>query len=323
MNRILKALQIEVKEFCHNNLHRDYIKESFSEAGFKNIDDYERFTKRGLVEEYYSSVNWHNKDTINKFYQAIRNILIKTPWLSEASRKYLINTCQELGFNIEDFNSFYLNSDFFAYQFPSGLPFGKIKPNFAVKAEKGSQSLKFEWQHGIGILTNSIYPNLTFQKLTEIFKCTPETDIALRRALKHMNQTECEDIFFINYARKFNMASQNIPVLIPQAWIQWHSLIKKQLYSGATLHANDIYRVDFVAFWDNKRYAIQIDDINHYAIKKNNLWIADENSYSKTLKNDRILVNEGWKLFKVSNWEIKNIELLEDSLNDLKNFLDF
>lgn len=67
------------------------------------------------------------------------------------------------------------------------------------------------------------------------------------------------------------MADTNVPVLIPQAWIQWHSLTKKYLSSNTSLHPEDIYRVDFVAFWNNKRFAIQVDDISHYAVKRDNI----------------------------------------------------
>jgi hypothetical protein len=120
------------------------------------------------------------------------------------------------------------------------------------------------------------------------------------------------------------MATQDIPVLIPQAWIQWHSLIKSKLSLGASLHADDINRVDFVAFWDNERYAIQIDDISHYGVRnKNGIWLADEKSYYKTLKNDRMLINEGWKVLKISNWEIRNPELLENALQDVRSFFGF
>lgn len=322
MDYPLKFLKIEVKEFCSNNLNYEYINKCFSEAGFKRISDSEPYSRRNLVEEYYSSVNWEENNNIQKFYQAIRNILLKTPWLSEESRKNLINTCHELDFNIDSYEEFYLNSNLFNHQFPAGLPFGTIKPNFYVKAQKGSQTLKFEWQNGLGIITNNVYPSLNFQNLAKNFNCTPETDIALRKALRDMNQTECEKKFFLQYARTFKMAIDNIPVLIPQAWIQWHSLVKKELTLCYNLHADDIYRVDFVAFWNNRRFAIEIDDISHYAEKKGN-WIADERKYSKSLKNQRSLIKEGWDVFRFSNWEIKNDELLTEALHDLKNFLKF
>lgn len=63
-----------------------------------------------------------------------------------------------------------------------------------------------------------------------------------------MNQTEYETQFLLHYANKFNMANENIPVLIPQAWIQWHSQSKKYLSPTSSLNIKDIYRVDFVAF---------------------------------------------------------------------------
>ncbi len=119
--------------------------------------------------------------------------------------------------------------------------------------------------------------------------------------------------------------NKNIPTLIPQAWIQWHSQTKKDLRQIDSKHSDDLYRVDFVAFWDNKRYAILIDDISHYGKKRNldNNWLADEENYSKRLKEDRKLRKEGWEVFRISNWEMRRQELIPDILEDLKNFIGF
>ncbi|MFN8003349.1 MAG: hypothetical protein U0X75_20285 [Acidobacteriota bacterium] len=43
-----------------------------------------------------------------------------------------------------------IEKDLFRSQFPGGLPFGNLKPDFAVTAEHGGQALKFELKHGIG-----------------------------------------------------------------------------------------------------------------------------------------------------------------------------
>jgi hypothetical protein len=67
-----------------------------------------------------------------------------------------------------------------------------------------------------------------------------------------------------------------------------------------------LWRVDFAAFWNNQRYVVLIDDISHYAVKRENMWLADEETYSKRLEEDRKLHKEGWYTFRVSNWEIGN-----------------
>lgn len=214
-------------------------------------------------------------------------------------------------------------SDLFKHQFPAGLPFGLEKPNFAIVSDKGSQKLHFEPKSGMGILSQGVYPNFTFQALEASFKVNEQTNDSLKKALIGMNQTESEKNFFLAYTRTFNMASANIPVLIPQAWIQWHSLPKTNLRSGNSVHADDLYRVDFVAFWNNKRYAILIDDIGHYSKKNSHSWLADEESYSKRLKEDRKLRKEKWHVFRVSNWEIRHSELIPEILNDLREFIGF
>jgi hypothetical protein len=86
---------------------------------------------------------------------------------------------------------------------------------------------------------------------------------------------------------------------------------------------NDLYRVDFVTFWNNKRYAILVDDISHYGKKGTQNWIADEEAYSNRLKEDRKLRKEKWEVFRVSNWKIRTPTLLPEILSDLKDFIDF
>jgi hypothetical protein len=81
--------------------------------------------------------------------------------------------------------------------------------------------------------------------------------------------------------------------------------------------------VDFIAFWEYKRFAILIDDIGHYGIKNSNgVFIADEEQYSKRLKEDRKLRKDKWEVFRISNWEIRK-ELLDEILDDLREFIGF
>jgi len=56
---------------------------------------------------------------------------------------------------------------------------------------------------------------------------------------------------------------------------------------------------------------------------KDGIWVADEKAHYKSLKNDRMLINEGWKVLKISNWEIKDPELLENALQDIRSFFGF
>lgn len=212
--------------------------------------------------------------------------------------------------------------DLFEKQFPAGLPFGVPKPDFAITAQDGGQSLKFELKSGIGIIWRDVYPSFDFQAFEESCGITSSTNLALKQALMAMNQTECEKVFFRIYARYFGMADNHIPMLIPQAWIQWHSLPKSVLRTSGRPLADELYRVDFVAFWENQRYAILIDDISHYAVKEGQRWIADEESYSKRLEEDRKLQIEGWRVFRVSNWEIKQ-NRVEKILVDLRAFIGF
>ncbi|MEH2459009.1 hypothetical protein [Nostoc sp.] len=138
-----------------------------------------------------------------------------------------------------------------------------------------------------------------------------------------MSQTEYEKIFFQKYTNLYDMWTKEIPVLIPQAWIQWHSSTKKELRANNSSYVDELYRVDFVAFWKNQRFAILIDDISHYAKKNYAYWNADQEKYSMRLKEDRKLRKEGWEVFRISNWEIRQEEIILELLADLREFIDF
>ena len=136
-----------------------------------------------------------------------------------------------------------------------------------------------------------------------------------------MNQTDYERDFFLKYIKKF--VFPNKPVLIPQAWIQWHSQSKKNLRAISSNHADELYRVDFVAFWNNQRYVVLVDDISHYGVKNNSKWYAHEESYAKRLKEDRKLRKENWQVFRLSNWELRDDNKAQVILEDLRDFINF
>lgn len=145
----------------------------------------------------------------------------------------------------------------------------------------------------------------------------------LKKALIEICQTKYEKDFLVNYAKKYQMVSQDIPVLIPQAWIQWHSQSKKNLRDINSSLSDELYRADFVAFWNYKRYIILVDDISHYGNKKELKWYADEESYTKRLKEDRKLRIENWQVFRVSNWELRDTKKTPLILEDFRELIGF
>ena len=68
---------------------------------------------------------------------------------------------------------------------------------------------------------------------------------------------------------------------------------------------------------------ILVDDISHYAVKPQSIWLAHEESYSKRLKEDRKLSRENWQVFRVSNWELRDQEKIPGILEDLRKFIGF
>ncbi len=329
------------------------IESLFEGAGIRALQGYdsnETSVRRRLVKHYYASLNLQDWKDVRKLLKVFEEIIFELErgidyYDDKDSERELDEMLVHLkrdGFSVKDGKIVYhvdpstlafqddlsgseipVSADLFQYQFPAGLPYGIAKPDFAVIAEKGLQKLRFELKPGMHILRKDVYPNLDYRSLVTLCGIDQNGDDSFRRQLMQMNQSNSERDFFRVYAQTFKMATSEIPVLIPQAWIQWHSLPKRDLRSENSIHADDLYRIDFVAFWANKRYSILIDDISHYARQNKGSWQADEEAYSKRLKEDRKLRRELWQVFRISNWEIKNGELLPEILNDLREFIGF
>lgn len=329
MEYISLAFRLEFREFCVGLVLRQ-IDDIFQMAGIPigHVSSSRNITgeRRSRVEEYYASIDWTNEQDCKKFLTAV-GLVLSQSYISKESKDSLSELCKKEGWLIEGYRIQFpdakINSDLFKLQFPAGLPFGVPKPDFAVTSNVGGQSLKFELKSGIGIIWQDVYPDFDFQLFQTACGINSETNLALKKALLAMNQTESEKTFFQMYAKHFKMAEDKVPILIPQAWIQWHSLSKQDLRTKKSHQADEPYRLDFVAFWKNKRFAILIDDISHYAVKRENQWIADEATYSKRLDEDRKLQGEGWNICRVSNWEMRNPEKVMDILVNLQSIIGF
>ncbi len=322
---LLKFLKIQFREFCAKHLVLKQIKIIFKSAGFTEGYDFDG-TRRILVDALYESENLEDENKIKKLLKTLEYTL-QLYHLSDQQKDELHTLCRESGLEVEDnrviFKDLGFHKDSFTQQFPAGLPFGVPKPNFSITAIGGTQTLKYVIESGLGLLTGKIYPDFSFKMLEALYGLNESTNLALKKSLVNMNQSQYEKDFLIAYAQKFDIANRDIPVLIPQAWIQWHSQSKKNLRSISSSHADELYRVDFVAFWNNKRYVILVDDISHYAVKKYSKWDADEESYAKRLKEDRKLRKENWQVFRVSNWELRDDDQTQGILEDLREFIGF
>lgn len=332
MNEMSPVLKTDFREFCSNNLVLRQIDDLFELAGIKQgeLDSNRNISgqRRQRVEEFYSNLDFSKESDIAKFLQVIEFVLLQT-YISEDNKIELRNICTNHGLEVVGNKIIKISNvqeskeDLFKMQFPVGLPFGLSKPNFSIKAEKGGQSVKFELNSGNGIIWDNVYPDFSFNSFQVACGIQPSTNLALKKSLLSMNQTDNEKVFFQTYAKHFNMADSHVPMLVPQAWIQWHSKVKRNLRSFDSSHADELYRVDFVAFWNNQRYAILIDDISHYAKKEDKYWLANEEAYSKRLKEDRKLQTENWRVFRVSNWELRDPNKHKEILLDLQIFIGF
>lgn len=159
--------------------------------------------------------------------------------------------------------------------------------------------------------------------------------------LYNLCQTEIEKAFYKAYLTKFVLAykqpdkhmqkyellldklKDKVPALIPQAWINWSSTNKEALRRMGYKESNLPYRLDFVAFWQSRNYVVMIDGIEHYADLVGKRWDAKEEKYAARLKEDRLLRIQGWDVFRVGNWEVKDPERLAQVLDELQLFIGF
>lgn len=58
-------------------------------------------------------------------------------------------------------------------------------------------------------------------------------------------------------------------------------------------------------------------------MKRGGQWIADEETYSKRLDEDRRLQIEGWRIFRISNWETRDAQKVGQILVDLQKVIGF
>lgn len=231
---ILNALKVDFREFCVDWFYLRDIEKIFSRVGLTKGADAPP-SKKEFVKYYYSFIDWEITEGIKKFLE-----VIEYSWhiAEEDARKALHDILLDYGLEIKDhkviWKDFYFDDNKFSYQFPMGLPFGVPKPDFSITAEKGGQTLKYDLKDGLGLVEGKVYPNFTFKDLETLFNLNSETNGVLKKAMIAMNKTY-EEKFFIGYAKRFDMANKNVPVLIPQAWIQWHSLPKKNLRSDSSI----------------------------------------------------------------------------------------
>ena len=215
-----------------------------------------------------------------------------------------------------------------------GFCFGPDKPKVHILQEKGRQVVRFVGASRNGEIRKCLYPSFSFRDWTDfiydemgitwlhrlgIQDIVPEYRDGAHLVTETLVDKNApgEQAFWNAYfasLRDIQMgytdegwdAPDWIPALVPQVWVQWHSDSVQDLRRWGSPYASQPQRIDFAVFWNNKRYAILIDGIQHYAVKRNGIWMASEEEYSKRLAEDRFFRANDWEVFRVSNWELRD-----------------
>src|ERR1700690_1403396 len=105
MEFISSLLQLDFREYCVSHMVLRQINDIFSMAGVKQgqlSPERSRFIsgqRRTLVEEYYSTINWHTETDAEKFLRVIGYAIAQA--YSEDEKKILLNLCEREGFIID------------------------------------------------------------------------------------------------------------------------------------------------------------------------------------------------------------------------------
>lgn len=104
MELISPVLRTDFREFCVINLVLRQIDDIFFLAGVNrgkiNSNRFISGQRRTLVEEYYASLNWHNRADCDKFLQALSHALAQH-YYSDEPRRVLRNICEKEGLVVE------------------------------------------------------------------------------------------------------------------------------------------------------------------------------------------------------------------------------
>jgi hypothetical protein len=251
--------------------------------------------------------------------------------------------------------------DIWARQYPyGGFCFGPDKPKIDLIQEKGKQVVRFGGSAVNGEIRGSVYPDFSLKHWwrfihdemgeewlrrlgieEEKIEREPVHGNLLNMLIDARAPGEKDFIELFEYLNPFGWtlyesgnwrevkweAPDWIPALIPQVWIQWHSDTIEELRKWDSPYTSQPQRIDFAMFWKNKRHAILIDGIQHYANREGSRWFASEEQYSKRLIEDRFLRMNDWRVFRISNWELRDwredITRALKVMHDLEEFVGF
>jgi very-short-patch-repair endonuclease len=233
-----------------------------------------------------------------------------------------------------------------------GLPVSSnTKPNFKIESVKGRQRSGFVENDSVGILRGDVYPRFDIidfmdwcdpEKRLGVYK-SPDFSIDNIRSMAltigyNLCSTPSEKQFFRDYLSSFVTPFKSqinettysfahlidiVPALIPQVWVRFESYSSNERNRMGYQDEHMPYRVDFTAFWNSRRYIIMIDGIEHYAKQGRGGWDADEEKYAARLREDRLLRTEGWHIFRLGNWEVKDEGRRKKALQELREFIGF
>jgi len=102
--------------------------------------------------------------------------------------------------------------------------------------------------------------------------------------------------------------SLKVPALIPQAWLNWAYDSSKSPEETSAELGYMPQRADFVFIYGGRLHVVEIDDPSHYARydERAHRYEVDEERYTRNLRAERSLREQGLEIHRLSNWEVLN-----------------
>lgn len=198
MELISPLLRVEFREFCASNLVLRQINDIFTMAGIKagRLPPDQIFSgqRRTLVQEFYSTINWHRQDDSKKFLKVL-GFAIAQSYLSDTAKETLKNLYQQQGLIVDGFEvTFNTESPKNnRYSAVGTFVLSKLKDKFLILDKLEPHIRGFEFEKFLNDLfeAHQLAPKSSFRLIGEQIDGSFEfkSDVYLLEAKWHAKQT--------------------------------------------------------------------------------------------------------------------------------------